>query len=316
MDFEQIELLYLIIPVALLWFFIHSKNSHIEDLFSAEVLAKISLNNHKTLTKTRLKLLLLSMVLILIALSRPTLESGEIKVSKQLSDIIIAIDMSKSMLANDIYPNRFEFAKNKLLNSLDKIENTRIAILGFANQAFLISPLTDDFSSLKFLIKNLYLDSISLTGTNILNILNSANELFDHTSTKQLLLLTDGGDRTDFSDEIDFSNEHNIQVFIFDVASEHGSSIPIESGILEDAYGNLVIVKSNPHIKDLGKQTQGGYLKYSLGGEVLSKFINNFKQLSSSKDTSIIQKQQLFYYPLSLALLLLFFVFFSLPRKP
>ncbi|MBT7127105.1 MAG: hypothetical protein HN946_00405, partial [Candidatus Thioglobus sp.] len=133
MEFEQIAPLYLAIPVSFLWFFIHSKNSHIEDLFSAEVLNKISLNNHKISTKTRLRLLLLSMLLILLALSRPTLEAGEIKLNKQLSDVVIAIDMSKSMLANDIYPNRFEFAKNKLLASLDNIENTRLAILGFAN---------------------------------------------------------------------------------------------------------------------------------------------------------------------------------------
>ncbi len=315
MGFEQVELLYLTIPVIFLWFFIHSKNNTVEALFAPEVLAKISLNNHKISTKARLRLLLLSMILILIALSKPTFENGEIKINKRLSDLVVAIDMSKSMLANDIYPNRFEFAKNKLLNSFDGIENTRIAILGFANQAFLISPLTDDFSSLKFLIKNLYLDSISLTGTNILNIMQSANDLFGNALNKQLLLLTDGGDKDGFAEEIDYANEHNIQVFIFDVASERGSSIQTEEGALEDAYGNLVIVKENPNIKNLANQTQGDYLKYSLNNDDLSKFISDFKKFTSSKSTSIIQKQQLFYYPLMLALVLLFFAFFSLPKK-
>jgi Ca-activated chloride channel family protein len=315
MEFEQIAPLYLTIPVALLWFFIHSKNSHIEGLFSAEVLKKISLDNHKISTRTRLRLLLLSMLLILIALSKPTLEAGEIKVSKQLSDIVIAIDMSKSMLANDIYPNRFEFAKNKLLTSLDNIENTRLAILGFANQAFLISPLTDDLNSLRFLIKNLRLDSVSLTGTSIANILNSANELFDNSTNKQLLLLTDGGDSNNFENEIDYAIDNNIQVFVFDISSERGSSIQTEKGSLKDAHGNLVIVKENLKIKNLAKETHGDYLKYSLNKDVLSVFINHFKQRSSSKNTSIIQKRQLFYYPLSLALILLFFAFFSLPKK-
>ena len=315
MGFEQVELLYLTIPVVLLWFFIHSKNNSIEALFSAEVLEKISLNNHKISTKIRLRLLLLSMILILIALSKPTLESGEIKVNKRLSDLVVAIDMSKSMLANDIYPNRFEFAKNKLLNSFDGIKNTRIAMLGFANQAFLVSPLTDDLSSLKFLIKNLYLDSISLTGTNILNILQSSNDLFGGALNKQVLLLTDGGDNDNFDKEIDYANEHNIQVFIFDITSERGSSIQTEEGALEDAYGNLVIVRENLNIKNLANQTQGKYLKYSLNNDDLSKFINTFKRLSSSKNISITQKQQLFYYPLILALILLFSAFFSLPKK-
>lgn len=315
MEFEQIAPLYLAIPVSFLWFFIHSKNSHIEDLFSAEVLNKISLNNHKISTKTRLRLLLLSMLLILLALSRPTLEAGEIKLNKQLSDVVIAIDMSKSMLANDIYPNRFEFAKNKLLASLDNIENTRLAILGFANQAFLISPLTDDLNSLKFLIKNLRLDSISLTGTSVANILNSANDLFDNSSNKQLLLLTDGGDSNNFEDEIDYAIDNNIQVFVLDISSERGSSIQTETGSLKDTHGNLVIVKENLEIKNLTKKTQGDYLKYTLNKHDLSVFINHFKQHSSSKKTSIIQKRQLFYYPLLLALFLLFFAFFSLPKK-
>ena len=316
MDFEQVALLYLIIPVALLGFFIHSKASNIDALFSAEVLEKISLNNHKTSTKTRLRLLLLSMILVIISLARPSLDSGEIKINKQLSDLIVAIDMSKSMLANDVYPNRFGFAKNKLLNTFDKVENTRVAILGFANQTFLVSPLTDDFNSLKFLIKNLYLDSISLTGTSILTLLQSANDLFSNTATKQLLLLTDGGDDNDFRAEIDYANEHDIQIFIFDISSIQGSSIPTSSGILEDDYGNLVIVRHNPHIKNLAEKTQGSYLKYSLHNNDLSEFINSFKQASSSKKSSIIQKQALFYYPLSLALILLFFAFFSLPKKP
>ncbi len=316
MDFEQVELLYLIIPVVVLWFFIHSKKNNIEALFSPEVLEKISLNNHKISTKTRLRLLSLSMVFIIIALGRPTLNYGEIKVNKRLSDLVVAIDMSQSMLANDIYPNRFEFAKNKLFNSLDEIDSTRIALLGFANQAFLISPLTDDFSSLKFLIKNIYLDNISLKGTNILNIIQSANDLFGSASNKQLLLLTDGGDNASFDDEIDYANEHDIQMFVFDTASNRGSSIPTEDGRLKDASGNLIIVRENLNIKDLADQTQGGYLKYSLNKNDLSSFINQFKKYTSNRSTTIVQKQQLFYYPLMLALVLLFFAFFSLPKKP
>ncbi|HCQ70210.1 MAG TPA: hypothetical protein DIT78_04375 [Gammaproteobacteria bacterium] len=128
-------------------------------------------------------------------------------------------------------------------------------------------------------------------------------------------MLTDGGDNDNFDKEIDYANEHNIQVFIFDIASERGSSIQTEEGALEDAYGNLVIVKENLNIINLANQTQGRYLKYSLNNDDLSKFINAFKKLSSSKNTSIIQKQQLFYYPLMFALVLLFFAFFSLPKK-
>ncbi|RUA06090.1 MAG: hypothetical protein DSY43_02840 [Gammaproteobacteria bacterium] len=316
MDFEKIELLYLTIPIALLWFFIHNRSGNIEDLFAPDVLEKISFNKHKISIKTRLRFLLLAIVLILIALSRPTLEAGEVKIKKYSSDLIVAIDMSKSMLANDVYPNRFELAKNKLSTSLDKISEKRIAILGFANRAFLVSPLTDDFSSLKFLIKNLRLDAINLKGTNVLNLLQSADDLLGEASNKQLLLLTDGGDKSDFSKEISYANAHNLTIFVFDIATRSGSTIKDKKGILKDEGGNIVIVKSNPNIKKLATQTQGRYLKYSLNNNDLTDFINSFKSYASSKDIKVIQKQHLFYYPLAFALFLLFFAFFSLPKNP
>lgn len=317
MDFEQIELLYGIIPVGILWFFTHSRKNNIEALFAPEVLEKISLNKHRTTLKTRLRLMLLASLLMLIALSQPTLNQGTIKIKKHLSDLVVAIDMSKSMLSNDIYPNRFEFAKNKLMHSLDKIKNRRIAILGFANQSFLISPLTDDLSSLEFLIKNLRSDAVNLQGTSVLNLLPAVNDLLNKTTHKQLLLLTDGGDDTNFEEEIAYANAHDMQLYVFDIASKKGGSIQTKRGLLKDNKGNIVYVKENPNIQKLATQTQGKYLKYSLNSNDLSNFINTFeKQQSDSKEIDIKQRQQLFYYPLALALLLLFFAFFSLPRKP
>ncbi|MDC9715446.1 MAG: VWA domain-containing protein [Gammaproteobacteria bacterium] len=315
MDFEQIELLYLIIPMVVLWFFIHHKKNNIEALFAPEVLEKISLNKDRITPKTRLKLLLLSIILIVLALSQPTLKKGEVKIKQHLSDLVVAIDMSKSMLANDIYPNRFEFAKNKLLHSLNKINGRRIAILGFTSQSFLVSPLTDDFSSLEFLIKNLRTDSINLKGTNILNLLQAANDLTGKTANKQILLLTDGGDGN-FEEEIVYATKHNLQIFIFDTASVSGGSIRTKNGLLKDDNKNIVYVRENPNIKALATQTHGDYLKYALNNNDLSNFINTFNRHNSSKDIKINQKRQLFYYPLSLALMLLFFTFFSLPQKP
>ena len=317
MDFEQIELLYCIIPVGILWFFTHSRKSSIEALFAPEVLEKISLNKHRTTVKTRLRLMLLASLLIFIALSQPTLNKGNIKIKKHLSDLVVAIDMSKSMLSNDIYPNRFEFAKNKLMHSLDKIKDRRIAILGFANQSFLIAPLTNDLSSLKFLIKHLDSNAVNLQGTSVLNLLPAVNDLLNQTTNKQLLLLTDGGDNTNFEAEIAYANAHYMQLYVFDIASKSGGSIQTKKGLLKDNKGNIVYVKENPSIKTLASQTQGKYLKYSLNSNDLSNFINTFeRQGSDSKEIDINQRQQLFYYPLALALLLLFFAFFSLPRKP
>jgi Ca-activated chloride channel family protein len=89
-----------------------------------------------------------------------------------------------------------------------------------------------------------------------------------------------------------------------------------ENGLLKDQDNNIVVVRENPNIKTLAMQTGGKYLKYSLNNNDLSDFINTFDRHNNSKEVKINQKRQLFYYPLLLALLLLFVVFFSLPRKP
>ncbi|SMN11823.1 TPR domain protein in aerotolerance operon [uncultured Candidatus Thioglobus sp.] len=314
MEFQQVTALYFIPAVLLLWFLVGNVSTGIEALFAPEVLAKITVNKRTILVKTRLKLLLLSMLLMLLALGRPSLLSGEIEVKRKLSDLVIAIDISASMLADDIYPNRFEFAKNKLLTNLHKLENMRIGLLGFASQAFLISPLSDDLSSLQFLIKNLKLNDVNRKGTDFTGAMQATNDLLEEANNKQLLLLTDGGEG-DFKAEIDYANAHNLQVFIYDITTKKGSTINIEGDVLKDDKGNIVIVRENQNIKNLSKKTNGSYLKYSLNSKDLSSFINRFKQQTSNKITHIRQFKELFYYPLAVALLLLLMVFFSLPKK-
>jgi Ca-activated chloride channel family protein len=317
MSFNNPNVLYLMPLLVLFWFFIRIKKNHVEDFFSPYVLKKIQINSNTFTPANRLKILLISLVFMLLALANPVVENGKITVKKQLSDLIIALDISKSMLASDIYPNRFEFAKNRLIQSLDNLKNIRIGVIGFANQSFLVAPLTDDFLSLKTLIKNLNIDNISLTGTHIFSALKTANNLLDNNTKKQVLLLTDGGDSKDFQASIQYAVAQKIKVFVFDISTKNGTTLKNKSGILKDKSGNIVIVKENPNIERLAVDTNGQYLKYSLDSTDLSKFINRFKSNSNAKDITINHQSLLFQYPLVLSLFLLFFVFFSPPsRRP
>lgn len=298
----------------ILWVFIKVKKGHLEDLFSAQVLAKISPENKKINTKLKLKLLLLAMILIIIALSKPTLPNAKIKIHKELSDVVFAIDISTSMLGSDIHPNRFEFLKNKLINTLDKLKNNRIAILGFASQSFLITPLTSDKSSVKFLLKNLKMGTSSLKGTSVLSVLESANDLLENSDDKQVLLLTDGAEG-DFKSEIKYALDKKIKVFVYEIASNKGVILKENGKSIKDKNNNIVIVKANPNIVKLAEKTGGKYLQYSLKNNDLSDLINSFKGKKTTESIDIKNYKQMFYYPLALAIILLFFVFFSSPRK-
>jgi Ca-activated chloride channel family protein len=321
MSFENPNFLFLIILPTILWFFIKSKSLNIESFFSKEVLEKISVSKHSSSPALRLKLLILSIIFMIFAISRPVINNGEVELEKQLSELIIAVDISKSMLVSDVYPNRFEFAKNKLITSLDDLKNIQIGVIGFADQSFLVSPLTDDFLSLKTLITNLNIGNINLSSTNILSAVETANDLLQNdkesentNKNKQILLLTDGGDNDDFIEVINYAKDNNIAVFIFDISSKKGGILEDENGALKDKNGNIVILKENLNIKNLTNKTNGKYKKYSLKNNDLTNFIESFKAQSSTKKITKKRNQELFYFPVILALIFSLLAFFSTPK--
>jgi len=316
--FQNSEYLFLLLLVLPLLYFFKPKSGSIESQFSKEVLKKIRPKSQRSLSKrVRNGLMLLSMALVIVALARPQIDNGEVKVKSSFIDVVVAIDMSKSMFANDVYPSRFEFAKKKFFKSLKHFKKSRIALIGFSSQTFLISPLTQDFNSLKFLAKNLSLEHLSLKGTDIMATLESANNLFNNDKRKALLLFTDGSDQSEFTKEIAYAKEHNIVVYIYNIGTTKGGVIKDENGVLKDKNGNIVVVKRTDQIKELSIATGGAYMNYSLAQEdveLLAQTIESSFQVNEAQESSIKDRKELFYYPLAFAMLLLFMALFSLPK--
>ncbi len=318
MYFKDIEFLWLLLLLIPFVYFLKSDKNGLDGIFSKEVLAKIGIKRHTISKKNRNIMLILAFVFSVFALARPQIDHGDIKVKSSFINIVTAIDMSKSMFCDDVYPNRFEFAKNKFYDSLSYLKNSKVALIGFSNQTFLISPLTQDFYSLKFLAKNLNLDYLSLKGTDILATLKSANNLFGDEKKKILLMFTDGGDNSKFDKEIEYAKEHNIAIYIYNIGTTKGGVIKDKNGVIKDKNGDIVIVKRNDAIKELALQTDGAYLEYSLDKNDIKRLTTIIEQKYKAKEetTSVIKDRvELFYYPLALAILLFFLSLFSLPRR-
>jgi Ca-activated chloride channel family protein len=316
--FKDIEFLWLLILLLPLLFLIKNRSSGLENIFSQTVLEKIEIKKRTIPKKIRDIILVMAMALVIVAIARPVINNGEIKVKSSFINIVTAIDMSKSMFADDIYPNRFEFAKNKFYNSLKYLKNAKVALIGFSSQTFLISPLTEDFHSLKFLAKNLNLDYLSLKGTDILTALKAANNLFGKEKKKILLLFTDGGDESSFDKEIEYAKKHDIAIYVYNIGTTKGGVIKTKDGVLKDKNGDIVVVKRNDAIKELALKSGGAFLKYSLQkddikaltDDITRKFKAKEQESSTIKDT-----KELFYYPLALAIILFFISLFSLPKR-
>ncbi len=316
--FKDIELLWLLFLIVPLIFLLKEDKSGLGSVFSKSVLKKIEIKKRRLPKKIRNIFIILAIAFSIVAIARPQINHGEIKVKSSFINIVAAIDMSKSMFANDIYPNRFEFAKMKFFNALENLKNAKVALIGFSTQTFLISPLTEDFNSLKFLAKNLKLDYLSLKGTDILSTLKASENLFGKEKKKILLMFTDGGDEKNFDKEIAYAKEHNIVVFIYNIGTTKGGVIEDKNGVLKDKKGDIVVVKRNDAIKELALKTGGAFMTYSLNKDDIKTLTQTIQKSFKAKEVenSVIKdEKELFYYPLALALVFLSLALFSLPRR-
>ncbi len=308
MSFEYPYLL-LFIPFVLLLFFFVKKYSFDEKLFSKRVLQKLAPKGIEKLSTFKEYFLILSIVFAITAIARPYIKGKDIKVTQKSYDIIVGFDISNSMLCDDIYPNRLTFAKQKFYQFLGDLKTERVGVLGFTSQAFLIAPPSTDYESLKFLVKNMQTDYISLKGTNILNLLTSANSMLKGKSKKAVLIFTDGGDKKDYSKEIAYAKTHNLKVYVYAIATKKG-------GVIKTKNGDLVVVKLNPAIKNLALKSGGAYEEYSLKNNDIKSLVaimnNNFKNQSTKKEKVIKNNREIFYLPLILSIILFFMANFSI----
>jgi Ca-activated chloride channel family protein len=307
-DFIDLNYLYLIPLFIILWFFTKTSNNYIS-YFSNLTIGKVILNYKSNNNRF---LFLICSILVIISFARPVIKNEPIKSKSEKINLVCAFDLSKSMLANDVFPNRIDFAKNKFVELIKELKEERVGILGFTSRSFLISPITEDYSTLRYFIKHMNPRMVSVQGSNLISVLKSTNNLLKSQKKKVLIVFTDGTDSTDFTKSIEYANNNNIKVFVYAIASDKGSVITLEDGsILKDANKNIVITSLNKKIKSIALNTGGGYLKYSNTND-MPLFIKNIrKQLTKQKGESQIinTDKELFYYPLLLA-----FLFFLLSK--
>ncbi len=316
--FVHSELLWLLILlVPLLYFLKYNKKSY-EVFFSKNILDKIRVKNRGFNKRVRNFLLIASLFFIIIALARPIINKGEIKIRSSFINVIVGLDISNSMFVDDVYPNRFGLAKKKFYLFLKDMKNARVGVIGFSSRSFLVAPLSEDYHSLDFLVKNLSTASMSLRGTDFMSALEAANDLYQTDKKKAFLIFSDGGDQSNFSKEIAYAKKHNIVVFVYAIGSNKGGVIKTKNGALKDKNGNIVIVRINQNIKKLALQTGGAYMRSTLSSKDIAILANAIKSRFKARGdeiNSIKDKIELFYYPLALSILLFFMANFSLIRR-
>lgn len=318
MTFLHPEFFYFLLPplIIVYAYILIKKESH-EHCFSKEIMDKLKINSNVLTIKTRKNLLFLAGLLIVIASAEPVLKEGTVRVKAIGGDILIALDISDSMLCEDVYPNRLELAKKKALELIKKSTKDRVGVIAFAKNSYLVSPISFDIKTVSFLLSKLDTSSITQKGTDIFTMLRTVAEMKTTADKKYLLILSDGGDDKDFSAQIKFAKEKGIVVFVLGMGTELGASIKKEDGSLIKYNDKIIVSSLNKSISELAVQTGGVYIQNTTSSQdvdaMFNEIINNSEH-KELKSQEIERYEALFYYPITIAILILLIAFNSIER--
>ena len=318
MSFLHPEFLYYLLPPLFILFglLLTQKESEAH-FFSKEVMDKLRVSANTLTTRARNALFFLMGFFIIVALGEPVIDDGKVLVKAKSSDIMIAFDISDSMLAQDVYPNRLDLAKQKALTLLKHSTNQRVGLMAFAKNSYLVSPLSFDAKAVSFLLTQLDTTSITEKGTDFFSILESFALSSKTKTQKYLLILSDGGDAKDFSDEISFAKENNIVVFVLAIGTSKGAPIKLKNGNFIKHKGKILVSRLNENIADLAVKTGGVYIQSTTSNSDILAMLKEIKSTSNTKELKseeIHKYIPLFYYPLAMALLLLLIATSSMSR--
>jgi Ca-activated chloride channel family protein len=319
MSFLHPEFLYfMLIPLVALFALLLTKKEPQAEFFSQEVMDKLRVGANTLSLRVRNILFFMIGFLIILALAQPVIDDGKVDVKAKSADIMIALDISDSMLAQDLYPNRLKLAKQKALEFLKDTPDERVGVMAFAKSSYLVSPLSFDTTAVAFLLSQLDTNSITEQGTDILSVLDVFASTSKDKNKKYLLILSDGGDKEDFSQEIQRAKDNNIVVFILGVGTKKGAPIKLEDGSFIKQDGKIIVSKLNENIATLATSTGGVYIQSTNSDADIKEMLKQIKNIAIRKELKSEEVHKyipLFYYPLALALLLLLIATSSIERK-
>ena len=233
-------------------------------------------------TRSRQKLKACLMILVVLftiaAMVRPKWGFRWENIKRTGVDIMVAIDVSKSMLAQDIEPNRLERAKRKVSDLVEMLEGDRIGLIAFAGTAFLQCPLTLDYGTFRMFLDYLSPDLIPVPGTAIGDAIQKATAAFNRheRSSKALILITDGEDHN--SDPLAAAQQAKkmgIKIFTIGIGHNMGAPVPNpdgNGGFIKDRNGNVVLSKLNEQLlQKIALETGGAYVQSVTGDVDLNK---------------------------------------------
>ena len=274
----------------------------------------------------KLGVLLLALACIIIALVNPKMGTKMETVKRQGIDIVFAVDISKSMLAEDVAPNRLEKTKQIVSQIINQLGNDRVGIVGYAGSAYPVLPMTTDYSIAKMYLQSMNTNMVSSQGTAFSDAIQLAVDFFDVKDTSKLIvLISDGEDHGEgVEDAVELAKEKGVRIITIGVGTEKGGPIPLrdDKGTIasykKDQEGQTVITKLYPEVlKKIADNTKSKYIVGTTTKNVVEEIKKSLDKIEKSEFESqqIADFESQYQWFLALGFLLLLVDVFLLEKK-
>jgi len=237
--------------------------------------------------------------LIVLAMARPQIKNTTIKRNAKGIDIVLALDISTSMKAEDLKPSRFQAAKKVATNFINERNSDRIGLVVFARQSFTVVPPTLDYKMLKKMLNNVKMGIVK-DGTAIgMGIATAVNRLKNSKAkSKVIILLTDGENNSGKIDPVtaaDLAQTYNIKIYTIGVGTKGEAPYPVQSPIFGKRYQNIKVQINEKMLTKIAKMTGGEYFR-ATDTKQLRKIYNRINKLERTKVDQLIYTSSVDYY--------------------
>ena len=330
MELDESKYIYLlfIVPFLVLLFLYNQlwKRKKQREFGDLELVKKLS--PEKSVFKPILKLvvMLLAIIALIFGLVNPKVGTKIETVKREGIDIVFAMDVSKSMLAEDVAPSRLEKSKQIVSQIINQLGSDRIGIVAYAASAFPVLPITTDYSSAKMFLQSMNTDIVSSQGTSLDEAIQLSATYFDQKSktSKLLILISDGEDHSEGAEEAaEEANKAGLKIISIGIGTQKGGPIPLRvngsvQSFKRNSNNEVVITQLNKEsLIRIAKATKGGYVDGTNTKVVLEYVKNTLDKIQKTEfeSTQMANFQSQFQWLLGIAFILLFLDIFFLERK-
>jgi Ca-activated chloride channel family protein len=286
--------------IFLAWFFAKVQRRRMTAAISAKLLPLLAASVSAGRRRFKLMLQLLVLTFFVIALARPQSGEAKQKVKAEGVEIMLLVDVSNSMLAEDVRPSRLELAKKELARFMDLSGGDKVGLVAFAGSAVTLSPLTNDKNALKMFLDSLSSTAVSTQGTDFKRALNEAKSAFnrggvdpgdDGVVTRVVVIASDGEDQE--KGAMDVAREladGGVKLYTMAFGTERGGPIPIRDdrgnlvGTLRDKQGKEVVSKvGGEALRQLASEGRGQFYHVAFGGDAVRSMIADLNRLQKAQ---------------------------------